>query len=241
MFMCFCRTWFTAYECFEAFFGTRMFKTRRHNAQRSPRKDGVFESHTSELKFWKSFRNPCPYRKRAEYCFESTVSEKELTEPHWVLRQARWVLRKTRWVRFGTQIIGWEELTEFAPRNSVSPEKLTELGVWKRTLRNRIRPVSDLKTENWKKKKRTRSFFSTTRTWIYYNHLFSLFFCGVWDGFAKRIFSLFLCGGGMDLLKGSSPHFLCVCVRVGDGLGSFLLFPCIWYGSLNPSDSTMAA
>ena len=68
---------------------------------------------------------------------------KELTEPHWVLRQTRWVLRKTRWVRFRTQIIGWEELTEFAPRNSVSPQKLTEFGVWNRTLRNRIRPVSE--------------------------------------------------------------------------------------------------
>ena len=37
---------------------------------------------------------------------------RELTEPHWVLQQTRRVLRKTRWVRFGTQIIGWEELTE---------------------------------------------------------------------------------------------------------------------------------
>ena len=61
---------------------------------------------------------------------------RELTEPHWVLGQTRWVLRKTRWVRFFTQIIGWEELTEFAPRNSVSPEKLTKFGVWNRTLWN---------------------------------------------------------------------------------------------------------
>ena len=79
-------------------------------------------------------------RKRAEYCFESTVSEKGT---HWVLRQTRWVLRKTRWVCFYTQIIGFSGLTEFAPRNSVSPEKLTEFGVWNRTLRNRIPPVSD--------------------------------------------------------------------------------------------------
>ena len=56
----------------------------------------------------------------------------ELTEPHWVLRQTRWVLRKTRWVLVYTQIIGWEELTEFAPRNSVSPEKLTEFRSLKR-------------------------------------------------------------------------------------------------------------
>ena len=48
---------------------------------------------------------------------------RELTEPHWVLGQTRWVLRKTRWVRVYTQIIGWKELTELAPRNSVSPEK----------------------------------------------------------------------------------------------------------------------
>ena len=64
-------------------------------------------------------------RKRAEYCFESTVSEKRT---HWVLRQTRWVLRETRWVRFGTQIIGREERTEFAPRNSVSPKQLTVFG-----------------------------------------------------------------------------------------------------------------
>ena len=69
---------------------------------------------------------------------------RELTEPHWVLRQTRWVQRRTWWVRVYTQIIGWKELTEFAPRNSVSPEKLTEFGVWNRTPRNRIRPVSDL-------------------------------------------------------------------------------------------------
>ena len=64
---------------------------------------------------------------------------RELTEPHWVLGQTRWVLRKTRWVRFGTQIVGWVELTELAPRNSVSPEKLTDFGVWNRAPRNRIR------------------------------------------------------------------------------------------------------
>ena len=79
-------------------------------------------------------------REQAEYCFESTVSE---ARTHWVLRQTRWVLRETRWVRFGTQIIGWRELTEFAPRNSVRPKKLTEFGVWHRTPRNRIWPVSD--------------------------------------------------------------------------------------------------
>ena len=79
-------------------------------------------------------------RKRAEICLESTVSEKRT---HWVLGQTRWVLRKTRWVRSGTQIIGWEELTEFAPRNLVRAKNLTEFGVWNRTLRNRIRPVSE--------------------------------------------------------------------------------------------------
>ena len=69
---------------------------------------------------------------------------RELTEPHWVSGQTRWVLRKTRWVRFGTQIIGWEELTEFAPpRTRWGQKKLSELGVWNRALRNRIRPVSE--------------------------------------------------------------------------------------------------
>ena len=63
----------------------------------------------------------------AEYCFERVLfRRRELTEPHWVLRQTRWVLRQTRWVRVCTQRIGWEELSEFAPRNSVSPEN------WKR-------------------------------------------------------------------------------------------------------------
>ena len=80
------------------------------------------------------------YRERAGYCFDSTVSEQRT---HWVLRQTRWVLRETRWVRVYTQTIGWKELTELAPQNSVSPEKLTEFGVWNRTLRNRIRPVPD--------------------------------------------------------------------------------------------------
>ena len=68
---------------------------------------------------------------------------RELTEPHWVPGQTRWVLRKTRWVRLFTQILGWEELTEFSPRNSVRAKRLTEFGVWSRTLRNHIRPVSD--------------------------------------------------------------------------------------------------
>ena len=36
---------------------------------------------------------PPKIRKRAEYCFESS-RRRELTEPHWVLRQTRWVLRK---------------------------------------------------------------------------------------------------------------------------------------------------
>ena len=45
--------------------------------------------------------------------------------------------------RFGTQIVGWEELTEFSPQNLVRAKQLTELGVWNRALRNRIRPVSE--------------------------------------------------------------------------------------------------
>ena len=48
---------------------------------------------------------------------------------------------KTRWVRFGPQIKGRKELTEFSPRSSARAKKLT---VSNRTLRNRIRPFSDL-------------------------------------------------------------------------------------------------
>ena len=63
-------------------------------------------------------------RKRAEYCFESTVSEKRT---HWASLSfgvnSVSSANKNRSVRFGTQIIGWEELTEFALRNSVSPQK----------------------------------------------------------------------------------------------------------------------
>ena len=88
---------------------------------------------------WWNAQKPFPQRNLGNG--RNTVSRvlfrrREITEPHWVLGQ-------TRWVRFGTQIIGWEELTEFSPRNSVSPKKLTEFGVWNRTPRNRIRPVSE--------------------------------------------------------------------------------------------------
>ena len=79
------------------------------------------------------------YRERAEYCFESTVSEERT---HWVLRQGEFCeklgefalahkknrLRGTHWARS-------PELGE--------PKTLTELGVWNRTPRNCIRPVSD--------------------------------------------------------------------------------------------------
>ena len=50
---------------------------------------------------------------------------------------------KTRWVRFGTQTIARKELTDFSPRDSVRANKLTELGVWNRALRNSARPVSE--------------------------------------------------------------------------------------------------
>ena len=77
-------------------------------------------------------------RKRADNCCESTAKFGEenslsLTEFYGKLGE----------FCFGTQIIGWEELTEFDPRSSVRAEKLTELSVWNHTLRNRIRPVSD--------------------------------------------------------------------------------------------------
>ena len=53
----------------------------------------------------------------ARYCFESTVSEKR-THWAWLSFTANSVSsakkKKTQWVRFGTQIIGWEELTELS-------------------------------------------------------------------------------------------------------------------------------
>ena len=58
-------------------------------------------------------------RKRSEYCFESTVSEER---SHWVLQLTQRILRRTRWVRFGTQITGWKELTEFSPGARWGPE-----------------------------------------------------------------------------------------------------------------------
>ena len=81
---------------------------------------------------------------RNTYCFESSV-RRERTEPHWALRQTRWVLPKTRWVRFGIQIMTNNRLR--VAHWALSPElgegqKLTELGVWNRTLRNRMWPVS---------------------------------------------------------------------------------------------------
>ena len=53
-----------------------------------------------------------------EYCFgeENSLS---LTE---FLGQTRWVLRRARWVRVYTQIIGWKELTEFAPGTQWAPK-----------------------------------------------------------------------------------------------------------------------
>ena len=71
---------------------------------------------------------------------------RELTEPHWVWGQTRCVLRKTRWVRFVTPIIGWEELTEFSPRNSVRAKKLTEFDVWNREPYLRDRFLSSAST-----------------------------------------------------------------------------------------------
>ena len=54
-----------------------------------------------------SFPSTRPHliRKRAEYCFESTVSEE----------RTPWVPHQTRWDRFGTQMMGWEELIELLP------------------------------------------------------------------------------------------------------------------------------
>ena len=70
-----------------------------------------------------------------EYCLK--LSEERT---YWVLRKTQWVLQRTRWVRFCTEIRGCVELTELSARNSARAKKLTELGVWNRTLRDNIRP-----------------------------------------------------------------------------------------------------
>ena len=83
-------------------------------------------------------------RKQAEYCFESALGTGNSLSS-----AARWVSSaKSSVSSFGTQILGWEELTELSPQNSVRSNKLTEFGVWNRTLRNRIQPVSEQRTCN---------------------------------------------------------------------------------------------
>ena len=67
----------------------------------------VVNSHQSSPNFRKCSRvYQCwwvIYRKRADYCFESTVSKER---PRSTLRQTRWVPRKqTGWVRCGTQCV----------------------------------------------------------------------------------------------------------------------------------------
>ena len=61
--------------------------------------------------------------KQADYCFESTVSEERT---HWVLWRTWWTLRKILWDCFGTQVIGWGELTELSSRSSVSLSSVLE-------------------------------------------------------------------------------------------------------------------
>ena len=83
----------------------------------------------------------CHNRQRAE-CWFGGENSLSLTQ-FWGKLCEFW--EKTRWVRFGTQMIGWEELTELSPLNSVRAEKLTEFGVWNRTLRNRTLRAQRLK------------------------------------------------------------------------------------------------
>ena len=81
-----------------------------------------FQSRRAILNFFKIWAlRDIVSRKRAEYCFEGTVSEKRT---HWasLSSAANSVSSATNSV---SSRLGWEELTEVAPRNSVSPEKLT--------------------------------------------------------------------------------------------------------------------
>ena len=66
-----------------------------------------------------------------QICRPSETSKRHLK------RQQPWNdAKKTRWVCIGTQIIGWEELTELCPQNSMRAKNLTRLGVWNRALWN---------------------------------------------------------------------------------------------------------
>ena len=134
-----CPTWRLIYDAWRR---PRQFYTDHHilisrcwQRKKNPHKKSV-------TRLWGTVNSniTCKNWKQVEYCCESTVLGKWT---HWVLQQARWVLRKTRWVRFGTQIIGWEELAELSPCNCRwGAKKFTEFGVWSHALRNRIGPVS---------------------------------------------------------------------------------------------------
>ena len=63
-------------------------------------------------------------------------------QTHWVLHQTHWGW-ETQWVLFGTQIGGWEELTELSAWSSVRAKKLIEFGARSRALWNRIRAMSE--------------------------------------------------------------------------------------------------
>ena len=87
-----------------------------------------------------------------------TVEVFLITVRLFTLRWGSEVLRETRWVRSGAQTIGREEITEFSPWNPVrATKKLTEFGVWNRTLRNRIRPISECSPPLWKPWKNTEN------------------------------------------------------------------------------------
>ena len=128
----------------------------------------VWQSWTLQEHIRKNFTKPHAsrdFRKRAECHFESAVSEGELTESHWGVGQTRWVLRKTRWVRFGTQTIGWEELTELSPgtrwrrKNSLSS---VFVGCYQRTSARKTPAISTRKCscQSWQPMSNSWSTFS---------------------------------------------------------------------------------
>ena len=87
----------------------------------------------------------CCQSKWAEQCFKNTVSEKR---PHWssapnsVSSAGNSV--SSLWHKYNYfKIIGWEELNELSPQNSVRAKTLTEL-----CARNRIRRVSNAALAN---------------------------------------------------------------------------------------------
>ena len=131
-----------------------------------------------------------------EYCFggENSLSS---------AAKLVWVLRETRWVR----VYHTHNRLKGTHPNSASPKKLTELGVWNRTPRNRIRAVSEIwGVQNvWGGGKRTRRTRSPENFWIPPKELL---FCSVVDFCTGKTEHWHLRGGKRTARGGVQNPFL---------------------------------